>query len=222
MISFAQTQNSSLKPLKVGDYVPGFAINNTINYSGKSIRLTDFKNKLLILDFWTFNCSACVMSWPKLLSMQKEFGEKIQIVLINNQQKSKDAIDKFVLKHEKLNNYKMSLPMIYDDIRLDSIFPHSAVPFVIFVDQGMVKSIPYPTFLNRETIKQIIEGKEPKLVENASPTIMGQSRPLFIDGFLTPDTIARILSSSIITPYRADFIPVADFGSKAFIDGRAY
>ena len=69
--------------LKVGDKVPDITFTNLINFHDKTARLSDFKGKLLILDFWNSKCSPCIASWPKLLELQKEYHEEIQIVLVN-------------------------------------------------------------------------------------------------------------------------------------------
>jgi len=43
---------SSIHPLSVGDAVPDIVFDNMINYHSKTERLSDFSDKLIILDFW--------------------------------------------------------------------------------------------------------------------------------------------------------------------------
>ena len=53
-------QTNEIKPLTIGDKVPDVEFENVINYSDKKVRLSDFKGKLMILDFWATWCTSCI------------------------------------------------------------------------------------------------------------------------------------------------------------------
>ena len=55
-----------IKPLKIGDKVPDIEFKNIINYKSKTARLSDFKGKLVILDFWGTWCTSCIAAFPKM------------------------------------------------------------------------------------------------------------------------------------------------------------
>ena len=75
------TQNG----LKPGDELPDIKIHKLFNYPVKDTRLSAFRGKVLILDFWATWCSPCVAMMPRMDSLQKEFAGKIQFLPVSNQ-----------------------------------------------------------------------------------------------------------------------------------------
>lgn len=104
------------------------------NYPEKKAKLSDFGNKsLIILDFWGVWCHSCIKLFPKLDSLQDEFSENLQIILVND----------FTITHENLNRIKnrfensptskiagIKLPVAYGNINSRkllkpfNVFPH--------------------------------------------------------------------------------------------------
>ena len=73
----AQAVDVTIQGLQIGQVVPNVTLTNLQNYkdaSGKAAttaKLSDFKGKLLILDFWATWCAPCVAAIPKLENLQK-------------------------------------------------------------------------------------------------------------------------------------------------------
>lgn len=47
---------------------------------GKPVRLSDFRGKVVLMNFWTTWCSACVGEMPALVALQKKHGDKLVII----------------------------------------------------------------------------------------------------------------------------------------------
>jgi len=47
---------------------------------GKSISLSDYRGKVVLMNFWTTWCTACVGEMPALVALKKEHGEKLVII----------------------------------------------------------------------------------------------------------------------------------------------
>lgn len=62
-------QSTSILPLTIGDKVPDIVLNHVINYKAGDIKLSDFKGKLVILDFWSSWCGACIALFPHMDSL---------------------------------------------------------------------------------------------------------------------------------------------------------
>ena len=47
---------------------------------GKTVRLSDFRGKVVLMNFWTTWCSACVGEMPALVALQKKHSDKLVII----------------------------------------------------------------------------------------------------------------------------------------------
>lgn len=84
------------KSLKIGDSLPESFWTTSlqvVNHPQKTIDLSEDKNKLILIDFWSTWCSACLMCLPKIESLQQKFGNKVKILPVSSQDKV--ALDKF-------------------------------------------------------------------------------------------------------------------------------
>ena len=69
------------------------------NLSGRSVDITRFKGKVLLVNFWATWCAPCVREIPSLLSLQDQFEKKnLQLILINYGETQK-KIQNFVEKN---------------------------------------------------------------------------------------------------------------------------
>lgn len=123
------------KVLSVGDNMPLLKFTHIYNSSVKSISLSDYKGKLVIIDFWNRWCGTCIEAFPKMEALQNEFGDKIKILLVT------DDKDDLLLKLFKKVK-QPSLPIISEDSVLNRMFPHTTVPHHVWVNpDGRVQFI---------------------------------------------------------------------------------
>ena len=61
------------RPVPAGDF-------QLRSLDGKKVRLSDFRGKVVLINFWTTWCSACVSEIPELIALQREYGDKLVIV----------------------------------------------------------------------------------------------------------------------------------------------
>jgi cytochrome c biogenesis protein CcmG/thiol:disulfide interchange protein DsbE len=59
---------------------PGFTL---VGPSGKKISLSDYKGKVVIVDFWATWCPPCRKGIPDLVDIQSEFGNKVAVIGIS-------------------------------------------------------------------------------------------------------------------------------------------
>jgi thiol-disulfide isomerase/thioredoxin len=160
-LSATAQENSNITPLKIGDQVPEITIKNIINYKsadGKpatTAKISDFKGKLLILDFWATWCAPCVSMIPKMDSLQKRYAGKIQFISVTTQPAS--LVSSFMAKLEKMNRQHYDFPEMTGDTLLSSMFAHRTLPHYVWIDQqGIVKANTEFTDVNGKTIEQFL------------------------------------------------------------------
>ena len=136
-VNKAQSPNKQdWKPLNIGDIVPDYNISQISNYPKKAARFRSFGNKLIILDFWAPYCEGCVEALPRLAKFQKQFGNKLQILLVNKETREQVAkvISNQVKLHPLLKDALMNLPYISRDTLLNTIFPHYFIPHEVWIN----------------------------------------------------------------------------------------
>lgn len=149
--AFAQGE---LKTLHVGDRLPeSFWSQQHQIYEGGKVAtntLTQYKDKLIIIDFWATWCGSCLKKFPLLDSMQTTFKEEVVIVLVNAK-KSKDNAARVM---QKLASY--NFVSVLNDTTLSLNFPHSMLPHYIWVHNGRVFSITDSALINWNVLNTVI------------------------------------------------------------------
>ncbi|QNS41639.1 TlpA family protein disulfide reductase [Chryseobacterium manosquense] len=144
-----------------------------INGTKETISLSDFKERLVILEFWASNCSACLKNIPKVAEINNQFKNRAIILPISEQPKS--VIAKF-FQGDYGRKYT-DLISVTDDSILGKYFPHYGVPYLIWIYDGKVMSTTDAGQLSAESVSDILQEKKSSL-KNIQQ--MDASKPLFL------------------------------------------
>jgi thiol-disulfide isomerase/thioredoxin len=198
--TFIGNTKSEIQPLTIGDKVPELLLTNIYNYSSRTAKLSDFKGKLLILDFWATWCNSCVETFPKMHSLQKKFGEQLQIILINtyvgdNEKKVND----YFFKRRVRTGETVELPYILQDSTLPSYFPHKYIPHYVWIDKNMkVVAITSQSEITENNIHAVLEGKNILFHTKDDKLVYDGKRSILTDG----QNVNEFLYRSVITGYK--------------------
>ena len=190
--AFAQ---SEIKPLQIGDQVPDLEFTSIINSEKKIIRLSDYKGKLIILDFFATWCVPCVRALPHLDSLQREFEDEIVILPITYE--SDSVLRRFL---EKQPHLKMTLPYI-TDTNLQIYFPFRALPLEVWIDEdGKVIASTDGAAVTPENIKKVLSESTAILPPKQDVLDRDHTKP-FMAGFFGSYKFQpeQILFNSILT-----------------------
>ncbi|WP_316747219.1 DUF3738 domain-containing protein [Pedobacter gandavensis] len=142
--------------LKIGDSLPTFSIRKLINPDRKNISTADYKNQLLLVDFWSIYCSGCVAGLPKMEQLQQEFGDKIAILPVTNE--AEKLVKPFWEKNKNTKNLK--LPSVIEDTLFHQYFKHIAVPHEVWIYKNRVIAITDPEYVDAANIRKVLDGEE--------------------------------------------------------------
>ncbi len=99
---------------------------------GKTLKLSDLKGKVVILDFWATWCPPCRKGIPDLIDLKKRYGSKgLEVVGISVDQETKPDVVPF------MKDYGINYPVVYGD--------NSVV-----MNYGGIRSIPTSFIIDRE------------------------------------------------------------------------
>ncbi len=130
------------RPLTVGDTLPDIVLQNILYHPAARAPLSRFKAPLVLLDFWSSWCGACIRLFPHMDSLQRRFGDSLSILLVNTRSRvSGDDAPKItgILEGlQKRTGISVSLPVVYDTPELDAYFPHQYLPHEVWLDSNRV------------------------------------------------------------------------------------
>lgn len=150
-----QFDHEQIKNLKVGDQVPDLLLAKIINNVQRSAKISDFRNQLLILDFWDTYCGSCIEALPKLSAMQQKFGKKIKILPVTYQKEAE--VTKFFSNSRFLNGLKPAC--VVEDNLLRKYFKHQIISHVVWIYKGTLKALTTTEYVNSENIQDVLEEK---------------------------------------------------------------
>lgn len=174
---------SPYRALAVGDYMPDFTV-QLGNYTSATAKMSAFKGKYLILDFWATWCTSCLYNFPKLDSLQKELKNELQVLLVNTKDTKDDAkkVNAFFEKKRNTDGVKYNLPTIINDTVMNVLFPHEVIPHYVWVDKaGRVQAITSSDEVTNENIQSFTGGVSLQLREKKDIDF-NSFEPLFVKG----------------------------------------
>jgi cytochrome c biogenesis protein CcmG/thiol:disulfide interchange protein DsbE len=103
---FAYSLVAKAKHTDVGDKAFNFALPN---YNGGTTKLSDYKGKVVIINYFATWCEPCKEEAPELEAFQKDYGSKYTLLMINRGETKDD-----VKRASKNNKAKMNYLFDYN------------------------------------------------------------------------------------------------------------
>ena len=109
-----------------------FSFNNIKKFKKDSAVIADFAGQLLIVDIWFKECASCIAAFRNADSLQREYGDAIQFLLItwDSEQQVRDHLSG--AKAKLLPLISLPLPMIWKDSMAYFFFDFKKQPRLFF------------------------------------------------------------------------------------------
>ena len=191
--SFAQN-----KSLKIGESLPENIWSTPlqlVNHPQKTITLSQDKDKLILLDFWNTWCSSCLLNFPKMEELQKQFGDKIKILAVSNQDRL--VLEKFFASKNG-QRYK-NVVSVAGDKMFHQLFPHKGVPYIIWIKDGKMLNTTDGAQVTEKTIQEGLGGENSSL---QTVVQMSRDRPLMLSENFDNEKDLSMISYSLFAKGR--------------------
>ncbi len=112
---------------------PALSLKDT---KGRTIRLSDYKGKVVLVNFWATWCAPCLAEMPDLEKLQQEYGKReLQIVGVSH------PTDKASEVVKAIKRLRVTYPILFGDEKTLSLFKVSDVlPVTVIIDrEGKVR-----------------------------------------------------------------------------------
>ena len=121
---------------------------------GKTLKLSDYKGKAVIVDFWATWCPPCRKGIPDLIALKKKYGSKgFEVIGISVDQDTKSDVVPFI------KNQGINYPVVYADNNVVTQYGGiEAIPTSFVIDkqgkivasyQGLMSSLTYENHIKK-------------------------------------------------------------------------
>lgn len=99
--------------------------------SGKNLRLSEYRGKVVMINFWASWCGPCRQEMPLLEQLYKRYGKVGFVILgVNVEEDSSKA-------NSMLRDVPVSFPVLYDTTnKVSKMYNVSAMPTTVMVDRN--------------------------------------------------------------------------------------
>ena len=159
-VAKAVTEISKSKGLVIGELLPvdfwNVELNVVIHPDGLTkVKLSDYKDKLLVLDFWATYCSPCVRSVDHWNDLLKEFSTDVEVLAIHKAAANERALP---LAEKK----GWSLPITINneiDVSLSKLFFAKDRFGQVWIKDGKLLAIPKNSSVSVELINKALKNR---------------------------------------------------------------
>jgi thiol-disulfide isomerase/thioredoxin len=141
--------------------LPTFVVGQTVqkapslvlkDIQGRTLRLADYKGKVVLLNFWATWCPPCRAEMPDLVRLQREYGKQgLQIIGITYPPENRASVLRFTRR------LKLNYPVALGTVETKALFSaDETLPLTIIIDRdGIIRGTIAGILLAEEFNQQV-------------------------------------------------------------------
>jgi thiol-disulfide isomerase/thioredoxin len=137
--SLDNAENGAKQAIQLNQELPDFEVKDL---TGGDLKLSQFKGKVVVVNFWASWCGPCVEEVPSLIGLLKTFPKDLEMIAISGDSSQAD-IDSFLKSFPEMKTTP-NIHVVWDaDKKLTQLFQIFRLPesFILSRDLKLVKKI---------------------------------------------------------------------------------
>ena len=155
-----QDVHASLIPPASRKSAPAFEL---VNQDGKTMRVSDYRGKVLLLNFWATDCGGCVLEIPSFIELEKAYKDKrftaVGVSMDISYEGLKGANEAWGRVMPFMAKEGINYPIVMGDEAISKAYKLNAYPATYLIDKSGKIAVAYVgVVINKENVETNIKG----------------------------------------------------------------
>jgi peroxiredoxin len=139
-----EEKSDNLPGLSIGKKAPDFELKTL---SGESVKLSDYRGKKVMLNFWATWCPPCKEEMPDMERFHQQNGKDVIILAVN--------IDPQFNVNQFVSEMGITFPILLDEKdEVNSLYQVLTIPTTYFIDENGIIQQKYLTAMTQDIMKE--------------------------------------------------------------------
>jgi peroxiredoxin len=126
-----------------GAFAPEFALKSV---SGDTVHLSDFRGKVVLVNFWAVWCPPCLQEMPAIQNVHENYGEQVVVLGVNTGDTRQDAL-------RFMDDLGLSFDVVLDsNYEVENLYRVRGLPSTFFIDPNGVIQIQHIGFMEESLL----------------------------------------------------------------------
>ncbi|MBE0635152.1 TlpA family protein disulfide reductase [Candidatus Bipolaricaulota bacterium] len=149
----AVTQDAEISiGIRIGQRAPDFRL---ASLDHEDVSLSDFRGKIVILDFWASWCGPCKSTMPGLEDLARTLASDVVLLGVSLDRSEANAAD-----YLDANNFHAMIGLYgsyADAYRVSGTYGVTGIPKTFIIDRdGIIRYVGHPASLSRQTLERLL------------------------------------------------------------------
>jgi peroxiredoxin len=132
-----------------------------VGESGKKMQVSDYRGRVVLLNFWATDCGGCILEIPSFVELQRAYAGKgftsVGISMDISYEGLKDADEAWGRVRPFIANHKLNYPILMGDDLILKAYDMKAYPATYLIDKAGRIAAAYVGVVSKDNVASNIE-----------------------------------------------------------------